>query len=613
MYADLSNSRAAPRSRVSAPPFVHRFDIAMLSGASMALVLTLPRALQVVSDGTFLNPDDAMRAVEVRDFMAGQAWFDLVPHRLSPDHSFSMHWSRIVDLPLALMGWGFGCVLPPADAELAMRLTAPCLLFAAALWALLSLVRNLIGPRALLPAALLLGGSTELVSNFIPGHIHHHAAQATLLLLATKLLLDALAAPERWRSAVGVGVLSAVSLGIGLQNLPFVAGIGAVAGLGWMVRGPAGASLLAGFGGGLAAAGCVVFAVDVPPVLYGEGACDAFSTAHLLLASLGGALCLVLAGVSVRLPQAWARLLAGGASALLLIVALRLCYPACLHDPMAGVDPLLRAQWLAYVGEALPLAQLVATDWLSGMPLVLTLIGGLAATLAAAVYDRRNRAAWGALLLLSTIGCVGTLYQVRVAASTCACLVPGLAWSMLRVFDIVHRHPKRPALLAATLVGLLGNGAGWSALAEADARVLTPPRSRIGRGNDVASCWSPRAYDGLKALPTGLVLSTIDPGPQILAATSHSVLAAPYHRNSYGNRVALLAFAATPEAARPIVSESRATYIALCTSSNEAADVAAHDPDSLAATLLDGRVPDWLDRIGTGHEHILLFSVKTHQ
>src|SRR5271169_2571431 len=62
-----------------------------------------------------LSTDDAMRLVEVRDFLAGQGWFDLVQYRLRPP--VGMHWSRLIDLPLALLIRAGETVLPSVLAE----------------------------------------------------------------------------------------------------------------------------------------------------------------------------------------------------------------------------------------------------------------------------------------------------------------------------------------------------------------------------------------------------------------------------------------------------------------------------------------------------------------
>lgn len=600
-------------TRLSVPP-LERTGLALAAGSLLALLLTLPKAMQVMRTGVFLNPDDAMRAVEVRDFSAGQGWFDLVPHRLSPGHPFAMHWSRLVDLPLACVTRAFGLVLPPADAEMAMRLAVPGLLFVGALAAMLGLVRATVGPRALLPAALLTAGSAEIVSDFVPGHIHHHGVQAMVLLLAVRLIAVALRPGAGSAPAAGAGALTALSLGVGLQNLPFAIGLAAIAFLAWAVQGARAAALLAGFGGALAAASGAVFLLDVPPAAYGAGACDAFSSAHLTGAGLGGALALLLAALSDHLSTVPSRLAAVTLAGSMVVGVLALTDPACLHDPMAGVDPLLRTRWLADVGEALPLGRLIALDPPAGFALALTLACGLGATLAAltsALPSRRPL--WAALLLLAVVGVLGTAYQVRVAASASGLMVPGVAWAALRCFDRLARRPGRPALLAATIVGVLGNGAGWAALAAPTARLLGAGPAAAAAGSihaDPVACFLPSAYAALAALPPGLVLSTIDPGSAILAATPHAVLAAPYHRNSFGNRAALLAFVAPPPEAHAMVTAARATVIALCRASNEVAADVATSPAGLAAALLAGHVPDWLEPLGTGREPVLLFRVK---
>ncbi len=61
--------------------------------------------------------DDGMRLVEVRDFLAGQGWFDLMQYRLGLDGGTLMHWSRLIDLPIASLIWFFGLFVPHETAE----------------------------------------------------------------------------------------------------------------------------------------------------------------------------------------------------------------------------------------------------------------------------------------------------------------------------------------------------------------------------------------------------------------------------------------------------------------------------------------------------------------
>ena len=49
------------------------------------------------------DPDNLMRLVSVRDLVAGQNWFDLVQHRMDPPEGSLLHWSRLIDAPIAAL------------------------------------------------------------------------------------------------------------------------------------------------------------------------------------------------------------------------------------------------------------------------------------------------------------------------------------------------------------------------------------------------------------------------------------------------------------------------------------------------------------------------------
>src|SRR5690348_1420704 len=47
------------------------------------------------------DTDDNMRIMQVRALLHGQGWYDLRNYRMNPPFGASIHWSRLVDLPLA--------------------------------------------------------------------------------------------------------------------------------------------------------------------------------------------------------------------------------------------------------------------------------------------------------------------------------------------------------------------------------------------------------------------------------------------------------------------------------------------------------------------------------
>ena len=88
-----------PQSTVG--PATWRNDAALgLAGALLALCLHAAGGFPTLTAATGDN-DSMLRLVEIRDLIAGQGWFDLHQYRMGPQGGFVMHWSRLVDAPIA--------------------------------------------------------------------------------------------------------------------------------------------------------------------------------------------------------------------------------------------------------------------------------------------------------------------------------------------------------------------------------------------------------------------------------------------------------------------------------------------------------------------------------
>ncbi|MFZ1681604.1 MAG: GtrA family protein, partial [Rhizobiaceae bacterium] len=111
-----------------------------MTAAAGALVAMAMQSSQWLRDGDLFGDDNdsMLRLVEVRDLLGGQGWYDLVQHRMGPAGGFEMHWSRLVDAPVAaliLIGRALG--LPPELAETAAAVLFPLLLAIPALYAII--------------------------------------------------------------------------------------------------------------------------------------------------------------------------------------------------------------------------------------------------------------------------------------------------------------------------------------------------------------------------------------------------------------------------------------------------------------------------------------------
>ncbi len=572
----------------------------------LALAMSWPRLLAVWQTGTFFDTDDAMRMVEVRDWLSGQNWFDLVAHRLEPPGGLAMHWSRVIDVPIGILVRGFGLVADPIHAERLARLAFPLVLQAAMIGATAATARILAGPRAVMPAAFLILLSGIGYAQFQPGRIDHHAPQILLLMLATATTLLALR-PDQARWAVVSGILIALSIGISLENLPFFAVLLSVPALSWAVAGESFRRTLLCFAAGLGAALIVVFAATVPPARYGVGACDALSIAHLtsLLAGAASLVALSLASPRIPMPRLrWAAVAMAGALVLGLMLA---AYPACLHDPYAAMDPLVERLWLRNVTEAQPIltAVMLRPDTLT--LLVLPLLAGALATLGACLSTSGlARARWLVVAALVVAGLGGVFWQVRVTSSAGPLALLGGAWAVLRTLDVAQRRggivytalPLGAMCLFSTLA--------WAFVPIPDAWQGGASSSAI----DSAPCRRPEAFEALAAQPPVLAFAPIESGSHILAHTTLRVLAAPYHRNQHGNRLVLEAFSEPPDAARGVVTDSGAGVLTFCRNDTHLRMIAKDAPSSLAAALLNGAPLSWLEPVASSDATYPIYRVR---
>ena len=595
----MSEAALAPTAS-TLPSFRPDVAFAILTALGCGIAMTWSQTTDVWTTGAFGDTDDAMRMVQVRDLMAGQSWFDMNAHRLAPPDGSFMHWSRVVDVPLVVLMKLFGVVFAPAQAEALTRLAFP-LIMLACLYLAVANVARLFGDRAVQIAAVGLAFATgPAFAQFVPGRIDHHAPQIVLLMLASGCVLAALD-PSRAKSMWLAAASIALSLAISLENIPFLVILVAIPVVAWIIRGGEHAPALRIFSIGLAAALPVCFVATIGPQRWTNAACDAYSAAHLIAGMVGAFAMFALASASGRLATRAARAAAAGAFGVLPLVAIKIGAPACLGDPFVGLDPLVRTIWLDHVAEVQKLVDLWLTQPSAaitlGAPITLALLAAFAAAWHAQGLQRARLIALAALI---AIGLAMTFWGVRVFSSVAPLAAIGSAVAVLSLARrLIAAGPLRPAL--ATLFCL-----PFAPIAYAAALPTDPP---VDSSRTVA-CLRPSAIKPLDAAARGLVLAPIDEGSHLLVYTHHAVVAAPYHRNNAGNRLSILAFMAEPAEARDIVTASGADYLVACPLMKRMQIMAGLAPKGLAAELIAGRVPDWLEPLDFKAEPNAIYRIK---
>jgi hypothetical protein len=576
--------------------------IALLVWAVVAAVLAAKVVPELATHG-LVDPDSQMRLVEVRDYLAGAAWTDLTQMRLDPPTGVLMHWSRLVDWPLAALIRMTQPFVGRDMAELIAVTVWPLGLFLVFTLGILSTIRTLGGKAAVLPAIAFAVCAGPAMGTFLPGHITHHNVQ-----LALFAVLLALAVQIARGEIVGViaGLVAAVSLSVGLETLALIGIVGGGLALAWAFEPARMRQGVNAFSLFFAAGMTVQRAFAVTPQHWLDSACDIASAPYVAVALVGG---FGLAGLIWLNPASLVRRFAG--LALIGVVAVAVMAginPTCLKGPYAQVDPRLIPLWLDHIEEAGSFDAIIRSRPFQVLGLYFTPFLALIPTaLAFTLAPRAHRAAWGLVLALLVTAIAVSLWQVRGATFAALLAVPGIACA---VSDIRRKlEPGNPLVLAGALlvayvipnqtIGALAGGYIEARLSQASGGPTTQPA--VSTHEAYGHCAARETYAGLSLQPPGLVLAESNLGPSILLNTAHSVLGAPYHRNTTGLIDGLTALEAQMGDAYQIVARRHVAYVALCPEDPEMTVLrdAGAGRNGLAMRLLAGDIPDWLVPVAT--------------
>ena len=536
------------------------------------------------------DPDDTLRLVQVRDLLAGQNWFDLHQYRAAAPEGVLMHWSRLVDIPIAGIMLLLRPVLGIGGAELAALIAVPMLTLLALLLLIGRLASRFFDAEVVGIACLISSVSSPVLFQFTAMRIDHHAWQIVLAMAAACCLT----ARDAWRGGLGIGVLLAVLMSISIEGLPLAAVFLGICALRGIRASETRFSWLTAAAAGLAGASVLLF-LATHGLMDLANHCDTVSPVHLAVFAAGAAGVIALRLTGPRgLPMQLVMLGSIGAVAL---VVLLIGAPQCGAGAFAELDPLVRKYWYNAIIEGQPVWRFPAGP---AATMIIVPLFGLFAT---SVHFRRapdaqTRTFWlDYLLLLAGAYAIGLLVA-RASGTACALSAVPIA-ALVRDWIVALRPVSLPKRLAGFVaIGCLLQPAlpflGWEL-----ARAAAQPRAAPAAGSMLAQlgksrCNFARGGQMLDRLPATDILTPIDMGPFILAWSHHRVVATGHHRGSAGIHDILLSFLSAPAEAEPIVRARHVTLIVVCPDLKELGIYRTAAPHGLMSDLLENRPPAWL-------------------
>ncbi len=534
------------------------------------------------------DTDDNLRLAQVRDLLGGQSWFDLHQYRLNPPEGFNIHWSHIVDLPLAGLILIAKPFLGGAGAERLAVAIAPLLPLGVVMLSVVTVARRLVAPLAYPIAIAFLILAPFAMGVFAPTRIDHHGWQLAALSLLGAALSDK---PSRNSGLLG-GFAVGLSLSIGLEMLPFmIIGAGVIT-LGWVLdQGQQvrlrwfALSLLV-----TAAVGYFGFASQANRMPL----CDALTPVWFSAVFDGAIVMIILSwlragSVPIRLLAA---AIAGGVVAGLFVYS----WPHCLSG-LEGASPELQRLWLDNVTEARPVTQqgLSSALAMATMPAF-----GLAGYGWMAWSARTDQATLIRLLpfaLMASVGAALLLFQARITPAAQILAVPGVTFAAWHILPKVRGSVRVLVRVFGTLaVLILPSGMLFSLLARQAESSGTSP-SRSAPASVSASCDAASAFSALNKIPAATVLTFIDMGPRLIVTTHHKAIAGPYHRNGGAILDVFHAFSGPADEARAIAHRHGASLVLICPTLAEGGQYLSRGPSGFYAQLKTGTAPPWLEDV----------------
>ena len=579
MFEDRRRS-AFPLSFLLKASLVWAFVSALMIGANWSAITTLHMG----------DPDDVLRLIQVRDLLAGQSWFDVTQTRVdSPGGGVPMHWSRLVDIPLALIIVALTPIIGSAPAETVALVAVPLITMGCVMLLASRIAWRLWGDEEAIFTALVIIVSIPVLFQLSPLRIDHHGWQLVCALAALNGLLSR--SPRRGGWIIGSAF--AFWLAISIEGLPLAAITFAALALRWL-RDPGAKVWLVSAIQALAVVSVLLFAATRG---FGDliNYCDAISPVHLAMFVWGAATLTLLSGArhpNLGIMFVGFAVAGGGAVTIFALLA-----PACVTGGgFAQVDPLVAETWLTNVKEGRPLweqSTAIALQYLAA-----PLIGIYAASQLSRRFHDGMKPFWRDYALILAGALLISFFVSRTGAVACVLASPLIGWQVRRWLRAI-RTMDNPLPRMAAMIGV-----ACALLPAIPALILTsamPLRASVGGAEDepvrVADCRVQDTREALALLPKGEIYAMMDIAPELLLVSDHTVLATGHHRGDKAMKVLIETALGTPEEARKTLSARGTAYIAMCPSLNEPRTYAQMAPEGFAAQLAKGQTPQWLESV----------------
>ncbi|ANO32215.1 hypothetical protein A6E01_02870 [Vibrio breoganii] len=549
-------------------------------------IVMFTQTWESISNLDLKDNDDYMRYVQFMDWIKNGNWYLEPISRFNPENGVLIHWSRVPDFLLA----GITLALTPylglvLSSHVAISVVPLFYMLCFAL-AVFAFVDHYLGKEFRFIGMIFVLGS-HAITKFFPGSIDHHNVQLIIvaLFLAISPLNDS-QVRSRVRFVIQ-SLLIALSMWIGLDNfLLFTIYIGVYSFYCLFIK----HSWFNYFGClclGVSLFGTIFALLNRPLNEFCTPYYDSLSIPFIGCFVSGGILLLIISKLPIENKPNNIKMLVVIPIALFVFIPLIIIFPELVQGAYANYPTLLTEYWLGNVIEAQSMLSLIQSKGLiSTSNFILFFIPSLCYPL----FKNRTVQLDIIYIILLLYLLISFFWQIRTITTCFVISAPLQAYvlynlsiktksTLMSVFSLIIGIPFVIIILITSLDILRGE--------KNDSEPETNENA-----SSVYSIFN--EYEISKSK----ILSGIETGTTILAKTNNSIVAAPYHRNIYGNTLSINTFLESDD--KEIINsliENKIEYILINKDNQLEYLYYSSDEDSLIKRLKSGTPPEWLELI----------------
>lgn len=475
---------------------------------------------QSVANFDFLDSDDLARLVEYHDFIHNFNWYLTPNPQLHPELGMINHWTRLPDLPFALVFCFFDLFV---SQDLAFTLTnslVPVLYLLLFMYVNFKLTTELFGNQtAVLTAILPL--TVIIIIKFWPGALDLHNLQYVLLSLFAWLFLKEKSNP--YLSSLVV----ALSLWVGLENMYAFAGLVGFLALYAIFKEPENLKFFTKFFASLSLFIAIFMLLNRPYDEFFIARFDAISLPFLLLALAGCASFLVIDWLFHKNGGGYKLFIPGVA---VFFIPILIAYPELTGGGYYHYPPLLLKNWLSTVTEARSMLDLSLEkpDLYSffNMPLICALFAPLCC--------KRNKFFFALYFAFLVNFLFGTFWQLRVLFTASVLALPLQAIVLVKLTNLVRPKVFKVLLVLPFLPVVIGvilqNVISKDGKNEQNQQVVQH-QSAENEEYLPAVKFFPYWFKKFNVPENARILASTNVGYSLLVSTRNKLVMIGYHRN----------------------------------------------------------------------------------